>query len=187
MKRLLVILGVCGLILVTAGISRASYYYGPVVLVEADPGTGPDSPNDTDVTFTVSFFDTAWTVGEWDGSGFVAFGGTEVTKSGGDVVDFAIRQDANPTNVLKLSDHSHAVTFLNQNSGYVEVPMWVTDWYNNLLISWSGGPTLNLELATTDGDPDGFAPIPIPGSALLLGSCVLGLSALGIRRKSKMR
>lgn len=184
MKKLPIILGVFALALMMATTCLAATYDGPVLLVEADPGPGVGG--DRSVTFTVSFFDPLWTVGEWIGGGFVAFtdgdpsnDGTQVTWPGGTIVDFAVSNGCDT--VLRLSQGNHAVTFLEKNIGVPEAPDWVTEWYDDLIILWSDGPTYNLELVTTDGDPDGLAPIPVPSTLLLLGSGLIGF--VGLRRK----
>jgi len=159
------------------GTCFASLYTGPVVLVEADGGT---DDGDMTVTFTVTDF-SGWTVGEWiSGSGFQPFPTSTVTKPGGNVVDFAINDGSGTTH--KLSDGNNPVTFLNQNTGNVQAPSWVTTWYDDLIISWSTlSSTLNISIFTTDGNPDGLAPVPIPATVWIFGAGLVGL--VGIRRK----
>ena len=170
-------------IMAQPSVSNAALYYGPIVMVEADPGTQVDG--EMDVRFTVGFWGN-WVLGEWVDSGFSAFIdeenndlGTQVTKSGGTVVDFAI-QSLSGT-VLKLSDGHHAVIFWNPNSGTVEAPSWVTEWYDDASILWADGPNMVIEIVTTDGDPDGLAPVSIPSAVLLLGSGLMGV--VGFRKK----
>ena len=184
MKKLPIILGVCALALMMATTCLASPYKGPVLLVEADP-TGPPGDGEIKVTFTVSFFDPLWTVGEYIGGSFDQFidedsntDGIQVIKNGGTIVDFAVSDGCT---ILCLSDNIHEVTFLQLNSGVPEVPNWVTKWYDDLYITWLGGPVPGMQLVTTDGDPDGLAPIPVPSTLLLLGSGLIGF--VGLRRK----
>ncbi|MDL2123286.1 MAG: PEP-CTERM sorting domain-containing protein [Deltaproteobacteria bacterium] len=192
MKKNAIILFTLSLVFLMAGIGQAAPYYGPIVMVEADPGPAFDVPIEMNVTCTVKSLDAAWTAGEWTGAGFTPYADTDLITPGtqaqvtwlaGTVVDFALQQIAVPANVLKLSDGIHPVNFQNPNNltGIVEAPNWVTTWYDDADIIWSGGPLLSLEIITTGGDPDGIAPVPIPSAIMLLGSGLVGL--VGFRKK----
>lgn len=181
MKKLSMLLGVFSLVLLMTGTCFSSAYYGPVVMVEADlssPGDG-----ETNVTFTYTLFstDTTWNAGEMIDGSFVAFSNNIITKEAGSVIDFAIK---NLTEEKYLSSHSYEVQFNSPNSGngyYVEKPTWVTEWYDDFNIVWGTGTSLTIEVVSSDGDPDGFAAIPIPGTLWIFGSGLIGL--VGIRRK----
>jgi len=183
MKKNVIILCTLGLVFLMAGICQAAPYYGPIVMVEADPANALNP--EMDVTVTLGLLDSSWIMGESIGGSFTPFtdgdltsAGTQVTRSGGTVVDFAIKLSGTNT-VLKLSDGGHQVVFWNPNSGTVQAPTWVTEWYDDAVINWVGGPAIGIEIVATDGDPDGLAAVPIPASALLLGSGIVGLIAFG--------
>jgi len=190
MKKNAIVLCTLGLVFLMVGICQAAPYFGPIVMVEADPGMCPGD-GETDVTVSLNFYDQDWILGEWKGNAFVEFNdedddvyGTQVTKTGGTVVDFAIKK--NDGTVLMLSQKNHAVNFTNPNSGFVEAPTWVTEWYDDADIVWANGPSIPIQIVITDGDPDGLAAVPIPASALLLGSGMVGLIAFGQRMRKKV-
>ncbi len=186
MKKFVVVVAALGLLLGGTGVCWAAYY-GPVVMVEADPTPPGTLDGETKVEFTVNLFGSDWIPGEWVDGGFTAFededngaADIQVTKEAGTVVDFAIQ---NGSDVLKLSDGDQPVTFQNKNSGIVEKPTWVKQWYDDFYIMWQldDGSSMKLEFITTDGDPDGVAPVPVPASLMLLGGGLMVL--VGIRRR----
>ena len=189
MKKSVIILFTLGLFFLMTGICYAAPYYRPIVMVEADI----IDDEDMNVTCTVTpILSSGWTVGEWDGTGFTEFidvdsktEGMQVAWSGGTVVDFAIHNNSSTPSTLYLSEGIHEVTFLGEvNSGTVQAPTWVREWWDDALIQWSGGLTLNIEIVSTNSNPDGLAPpVPIPASALLLGSGMVGLIAFGRRMR----
>ena len=150
-------------------------------MVEADyssPGDG-----ETSVSFTLTLFstETGWTTGEMINGSFVLFGSNSITKEAGSIVDFAIKKD---TQEKYLSSNSYEVQFQGSNAGYgyfVEKPQWVTEWYDDFSIIWGTGAELKVEIINSDGDPDGFAAIPIPATVWIFGAGVIGL--FGIRRR----
>lgn len=185
MKRLLILSCIFSLVLLMTGTSLASPYKGPLVLVEADVPEFDD--NDTNVSFAIFNLVSGWSAGEWTDSGFSPFDdensdevGIQVTKPAGSIVDFAIQNDSEKE-CKYLSEGVHLVDFANQNEGTVEKPTWVTEWYNTVSISWDLQLFPNLEIITSNGDPDGFAAVPIPSSLWILASGLL--SFVGISRK----
>ena len=54
---------------------------------------------------------------------------------------------------------------------------------NSLMIAWANGATLSFQ--TTNGPVDKLSAVPIPASAILLGSGLLGLIGFGLRRQRR--
>ena len=110
----------------------------------------------------------------------------DVKYNHGDIFNYAVKKTMGSTvTVVALSSYDNLVTY----SGLISPA--VGDIYQTAKIDWNisgvsgiGGKT-TFTMDGTLSSSDGMRPVPIPGSALLLGSGVLCLVVIGRRRRTK--
>jgi len=109
-------------------------------------------------------------------SGWMDFAGSATFATGSDHYELVYFQIINNA-VTPDIDKSGNPTFWGNET---PTPSWdgPTPWYNTITIDWNEGSAVELYMATASGN-DNIAPIPITTSALLLGSGILGLIAIG--------
>ncbi|MFH0726572.1 MAG: VPLPA-CTERM sorting domain-containing protein [Pseudomonadota bacterium] len=148
----------------------------------------------TDVKFDISGWALSdWKIGEMIGDTFTSFtfeSDGYVLKEGGDIINFAIENIADSTKKwsLNATQNSLAFTGIVLFSGQLSTmtdsepykPNDVEEWYRTIIIPWSPAQ-LTIEVVTAGGRNDGMTTVPIPTTAFLLGTGVLGL--VGVRRK----
>jgi hypothetical protein len=116
--------------------------------------------------------------------------------TGGDVLDFALVGSGGSAEFYVLSEDkiddgfSATMTFLGElDPSNAQQPIMDSPYYKDLFITWdveSYGITWSNSFTLTgwgQGSNDGVAPVPEPGTLLLLGSGLIGLAYLK-RRKS---
>ena len=97
---------------------------------------------------------------------------------GGDILDFKLETLTNVYYSYNSSDAT--ITYsVPIDSSYSEKPIYNDDYYTTVFLDWNVLPAFNLNVVTSGIATDGFAPVPIPASVLLLGSGILGLIAIG--------
>ena len=101
MNKRFILISMCILVIVvfSSVTGFAGTYYGPVLMVEADPAEPVGG--DTIVTFTYSLWGSdvsGWQIGEVINNTFNAFEGGSVSKEGGTVVDLPSRKRIQFTN-----------------------------------------------------------------------------------------
>ena len=125
--------------------------------------------------------------------------------NGGDVVDLALYDDTDGNGVYDssvdflytlsgdFSDDSYSVIMdfsgdidvsnAEQPSTSELIAMGIDTYWQDVNINWSvtSGYTLSFALSTKN---DGIAPVPEPGTLLLLGSGLMGVAAYARRRKA---
>ena len=113
------------------------------------------------------------------------------TFQGGDIIDFAL-YDGSRYYTLSGdnadSSYSALMTFVNEVTvGSPQQPAWWSNpYYYNANITWILPTIVNtneLALNFVNNGNDGIAPVPEPGTLILLGSGLLGFGAMGLRRK----
>lgn len=103
--------------------------------------------------------------------------------TGGDIVDFALKQNFGSEDIFSIAEGFGTLEFFNQVSGSGVNPAVLIPYFNTLEISWNI-PSLNFGLSILDGvgQFDGLTVVPIPPAALLFGTGLIGL--IGIARRS---
>ncbi len=150
-----------------------------------------DGSNDG-VTFTILNFGVAGDVyysinssDEWQSITWSGIAAEVSGYHGGHTLDFWLHTDNGDYYSYETGDAT--VTY----SGYIdpsnaETPSWWdAPYYGTVMVDWSTGLNgdFQLEVLTTPEAHDGFAPVPIPKSLLLLGAGLLGLIGFGFRRR----
>ena len=103
---------------------------------------------------------------------------------GGFVIDFAVWDNVDGHAPLSLGNGNGTVVFQGTRyTGSPDAPFWADEWWNNIQISFydGGEEPVDVAIIQTSQDGMGFAPVPIPATALLFCSGILGI--VGIRRK----
>ncbi|MBU4185845.1 MAG: hypothetical protein KKH84_07655 [Proteobacteria bacterium] len=114
-----------------------------------------------------------------------SYGYADLSCEGGDILDFKLQTLGTPGNVYYSYNSSDAtITYLTAiASSNSKNPIYNDDYYSTILLGWNVSPAFKLDLVASNTASDGFAPVPIPASVLLLGSGILGLIAIGRVRK----
>jgi hypothetical protein len=181
MKRLgLLLLIICT---VSIAVDSQAALYAPYKDVVKITDLNTTLPSVTfDVTFTQFMGDTTWKAGIWNDTTSTidyftlnAQGQGTVTLSSlpaDGIIDFAI-SEFNGSNPLKLSDKGYEVLFSGPLGGGL---------YDAIQINWgfidSG---FKFEANNAKNQDSAFSQVPIPATALLFCSSILGI--VGIRRK----
>ena len=129
---------------------------------------------------------------------------TALGLNGGDVVDFALYYDADNTQSYTpgdtlytlsgdLGDNSYSVIMdfsgymtpdqAQQPSGTELLNLGIDGYWQDVNINWSVAPGFTLSASTETASYDGIAPVPEPGTLMLLGSGLIG-AALYARRRT---
>ncbi len=147
-----------------------------------------DLNDDGNLTFDISFFQSGgapWEIGYLSGSGFELFSGSyftggsttqfngSATIADGTILDIALR---NGTDILALSDGIHDLNWVG------EIYPGIYDGFN---ILWDTSslptPSFTVTVSNAANNDGGFSAVPIPTTALLFFSSIIGI--IGIRRK----
>ena len=141
-----------------------------------------DGDGDEEVSVVITNY-AEYYFGIWDGMNFDSLLGQFDTDtfeySGGDAPNYALY--VADDNILTLAGDDAFVDYFGPITG--------TDYWQGAYIKWNGinsylDFTSSVVISGTDTTPDGIKPVPVPASALLLGSGILGLIAIGrVRRK----
>jgi hypothetical protein len=113
------------------------------------------------------------------GSGWI---GVALTPSGPFYSESTTISDLGPSFNLNLK-----YTLLNNTTLYLSTPeVYIPSGGSSAIITWSaGGSYVGTTVSLTNGVAQ--APVPIPPSAALLGSGLLGLVGFGLRRQRQIR
>ena len=145
--------------------------------------------NNTTVTFNILNFGVSGDLdyqingGGWDDVPW-SDNTAQLQYYGGDTLDFRLYIDS--TYYYSYSSADATLTYSGYIApSYAENPSWWDDpFYGTAVVNWTDlGESFRLEILTTPDVHDGFAPVPIPKSLLLLGAGLLGLIGFGFRRR----
>lgn len=159
----------------------------PLVVVD-----GGDPENT--IGFEIVEFTASYEVGQIINDTFYAFADDDDLLSNGiqvfltpeDIIDFAISDDDGDT-YLSLGKGDGIVTFsgntypLGDPPTTLNTPIWVTEWYSVAILNFGIVGLDGIKIISAVEDDNGLAPVPIPATALLFCSSILGI--VGIRRK----
>lgn len=169
---------------------------GPVRIVDgADSGSGVDgiafnvtSPSGYDFGYVTGSpgsltFNSIASNSPVSGPVDVGLGTGSWSFTGGDIVNFALKQNFGSGDIFSIADGFGTLEFLDQVSGSGVNPGILIPYFNTLEISWNI-PSLNFGLSILDAGSqfDGLTVVPIPPAALLFGTGLIGL--IGIARRS---
>ncbi len=174
MKKILVMAFAMMLVVWVAGVQNAAAaFMDPVTFYVVDDNTGSD-----DDSVTLSFDYTNWTPGvalqlSTDNSSWTTVGGSYAVGAN-DWQQVWLRVDLGSG--FYDTDGNVEFSGLEVNSGLYNAVQVVWDQY-----SVSGGPTFDISINTiVANDDDNVGAVPIPPSAFMLFSGILGL--FGVRR-----
>lgn len=128
-----------------------------------------------------------FTFGQVVGGVFSSIIANTTSLAGGTLVDFAIQNNGNTSQVFSLTNPGISTVTANLSgpslSGKEEVPVLVGDYFNTLTLEWNVFGTLfNFQVLNAGPTEDGFAAVPIPPVAILFGTGLIGL--IGIARRN---
>lgn len=152
-----------------------------ILLIDGNDG-------DSEVTFTIIdkgiSGDVNYRINGGDWNDITWSGGTaEYTYDGGDTLDFQLIIDS--TEYESCDDADAMIEYSGSiDASYAQNPTRTDPFYRAVVVDWYPGlGNYKLEILTTPAVHDGFAPVPIPTSVLLLGSGLLGVIGIGFRRR----
>ena len=153
-----------------------------------------DGIGDGDTTVTPDIVNPipGFKFGQLIGGNFSEIIANTTAINGGALVDFAIQNITNTSQVFSLTNPGTGLTTVTASltgpslAGSEQVPAVVGDYYNTLTLQWTVFGTLfNIQVlnagAGASGN-DGFAAVPLPPAVLLFGTGLIGL--IGIARRS---
>lgn len=116
--------------------------------------------------------------------------------AGGTLIDFALKQHSTGTifNLSNPADYADQLYFFPIDASLSENPVVPFTYYNKLVLEWDldgngfhpfFDPRFTLTVAVNPHD--GFAPVPLPATAVLFGGGLAGLGIERLRRYAKSK